>query len=285
MKSLLSINTEAQWHSVQQQASLLLVEFGAPSCAPCRALLPLLENMNVDLGDQVQFSSLNIEQLPDLAQRLGIQTLPTLVLWRQQQELSRLTGLKTETQLRQWLAPFIEVQYERLLRAAKAYQESGQWHDALVLLRTAVADAPHRPLVQSALLNTLFDAHRDGLDVWDELQQRMDELPFEVRRDSHISQLASRMLLWGQSEALWKQWHSQARQGDTTAKVALACVPARQGDYDSSLEQLLTWLKSEDAPLAQQARAALIELLNTMPDRQAANTWRRRLFALDQAEL
>ena len=77
----------------------VLVDFTATWCAPCRALAPILEKV-AELGrDQVKVVTVNGEDCPSIAIRLGVKAYPTVIVFRGGKEVARHVGLTTKEKL------------------------------------------------------------------------------------------------------------------------------------------------------------------------------------------
>ena len=75
-----------------------LVDFNAPWCAPCRAQEPVLLALDERYNGRANIAKMNIDENGDVALNLGIQSIPTLVIFKDGQEVGRLVGLqKAET--------------------------------------------------------------------------------------------------------------------------------------------------------------------------------------------
>jgi thioredoxin 1 len=76
------IKTDTFESEVLQSEKPVIVDFWAEWCGPCRAVAPVLEEIARERGDDLRVVKVNIDEEPALAQRYGIMSIPTIVLFK-----------------------------------------------------------------------------------------------------------------------------------------------------------------------------------------------------------
>lgn len=89
-----NINDKTFDNEILQSERPVLVDFFAQWCAPCKMLAPILEQLSEDkIAKKVDFAKLDVEESPTIAQHYGIMSVPTMILFKNGEELVRLSGV------------------------------------------------------------------------------------------------------------------------------------------------------------------------------------------------
>ncbi len=78
---------------------LVLVDFWATWCGPCRMQAPILEELDEQLNGKVKICKLDVDDVPAIAQRFGVMSIPTLMVFRNGEMISKEVGVHTVEQL------------------------------------------------------------------------------------------------------------------------------------------------------------------------------------------
>ena len=96
--------TESEFHEVVENATIpVVVDLWAPWCGPCRMVSPALEALAHQFANRIKLVKVNVDNAPGLSRRFDVQSIPTLLLMRGSEVVSRQIGAVPEAALRQWL--------------------------------------------------------------------------------------------------------------------------------------------------------------------------------------
>ncbi|MCE9598088.1 MAG: thioredoxin [Spirochaetia bacterium] len=88
--------------SQDTKEGLVLVDFWAEWCGPCRMVAPIVEELAGEMPN-VKFGKVNVDENQGIAQTLGITAIPTLVLYKNGQPIDRVVGLLPKPQLKNFI--------------------------------------------------------------------------------------------------------------------------------------------------------------------------------------
>ncbi|MCX5678763.1 MAG: thioredoxin [Candidatus Omnitrophica bacterium] len=93
---MLEITVENFNKEVLKSDKLVLVDFWAPWCMPCKMLAPTVEKLAEELKGRVSVSKCNVDESPALATDLAVLNIPTLLLFKDGEEVARLVGINSK---------------------------------------------------------------------------------------------------------------------------------------------------------------------------------------------
>ncbi len=88
---------------VGKHKELLMVDFWAEWCAPCRAIAPTLEELATDSLGTVSLAKVNVDDSPALAARYGIRSIPTILFMKEGKVVDQVIGAVPKSQLKKKL--------------------------------------------------------------------------------------------------------------------------------------------------------------------------------------
>jgi len=95
---ILHTNTE-EFENTLKQKQVVLVDFYANWCGPCKMLSPILETVSEQLPDNAVIAKLDIDESLETAKQFGVMSVPTMIIFKDGKEVDRLVGLRQKDQI------------------------------------------------------------------------------------------------------------------------------------------------------------------------------------------
>ncbi len=251
----------------------VILDFWAPWCGPCKQLMPTLEKVVIAAGGQVLLAKVNIDQNPELAAALRVQSVPTVFAFFQGRPIEAFQGAQPESKIREFvqkLITFANNSQPDALDIPKALNTAAQ------LL--ADGDAQGAQEFYNAIL------HQDALNVEayvgmvrcfielgqiDQAQALVDQAPEEISKISvfaqartalEVAQNVSKMK--GSIEKL--ETKIKADENDHKARIDLAYTLYAQGKKKEATQALLDSIALDSTWNDGAARTELLTLFSAM---------------------
>ena len=269
----------------------VIVDFWAPWCGPCKQLTPLLEKAVADAKGKVRMVKVNIDENPEIAQQLRIQSIPTVYAFRNGQPVDGFMGAIPESQVKQFVQSLIAG-----AGGGPAEPEGLDIDGALTLAAQALAakDLPSAAHIFGEILQAepghlkavagLARCYLQSGDL-ERAKKTLGLVRPDGQADEAIRAVEAELALKERAANAGDVGPLKARiaanPGDLEARFQLAAVLDGKGERDDAINELLEIVKRDRKWNEEAAKKQLLTLFEAMGPMDARTIQaRRRLSSL-----
>ncbi|AOZ73382.1 thioredoxin [Boudabousia tangfeifanii] len=92
---------------IRLDRGLMLVDFWAPWCGPCRQLGPILEEVAAEMGDKAKIWKLNVDENPTSPAKYGVRSIPAMLIFLDGELVETMVGVKTKSKIVETLNKYV----------------------------------------------------------------------------------------------------------------------------------------------------------------------------------
>ena len=92
--SVINLTSENFENEVLKSEKPVLVDFWAEWCGPCKMMAPVVEELEKEMGNEVKFAKINIDECPDLAEKYNVMSIPTFKCFKNGTETGTTVGVQ-----------------------------------------------------------------------------------------------------------------------------------------------------------------------------------------------
>jgi len=275
--------TTQEFHDKVIEASRetpVLVDFWAEWCGPCQQLMPLLSQIVEDMNGQVKLAKIDTESEQQLAQQVGVRSLPTVILFVDGHPVDQFQGALPEGQIREFIGRHVLSEIDKLRREAQQVRAAGAIEQAMDLLNQANQQEPGNVEV----LLDIADLISEQGDL-DQAWQVLESLPAEAAMRDEVKEFKARidMARAAQSGPPEDELRAQIESDpqDCEAREALAAKLAIRNDIEGAMEQNYQIMLRDRSHNEDAGRRGLIDLFEMLGDSHPlTRQYRRKMFGL-----
>ncbi|MEJ8475863.1 thioredoxin [Roseibium sp. H3510] len=262
----------------------VLVDFWAPWCGPCKQLTPVIEGAVKAAGGAVKLVKMNIDENPEIAGQLGIQSIPAVVVFKDGQPVDGFMGAKTDSEVKAFIekvggaAPVSQA--DALLEQGDALVLEKDWGQAAQMFGAVMQAEPHNVRAICGLAQCYL-----GADDIDRAKQALQMVAEEHHTDPAYVAVKAAVDLAEQAAALGDLAEFQDRIEkdplDHQARFDLALGLNGAGDKTAAVDQLIEIIRRDREWNEDGARKQLLQFFEAWGGKEpATNYGRRKLSAV-----
>ena len=249
----------------------VIVDFWAPWCEPCKQLTPVIEKIVKEKNGNVILAKMNIDESPEVAQQLKIQSIPAVMAFNDGQPVDGFIGVQPEKNITEFINKISSLKnsssIEENIIAGKKYIDDGDIETAALVFSEILKIEPDNISAKSMLARCLLRS-----DQIDEAENIINNLPANAENNQDFISVRSEVEIFknAKNNPISNEQEDELR-GDIDKnpknhqlKLDLAKLLLAKGENENAINELLKIIEFDPKWNDGEARKQLIEIFNIL---------------------
>ena len=262
----------------KSRETLVLVDFWADWCAPCRMLMPVLAALATEYSGKIQLVKVNTDKEPQLATEYGVRSLPTVKFFKAGQVVDEFMGVLPEQAVREYIERNLDRPADHQIRAAVELSATGQHDEAIKLLAAALVEDPKYDKTRLALAEEQIEVGSLA-----DARQTLNEASNQVRFDAPFKSLIARLELAeianSDVDRATLEKRISSNPDDLASREQLGAICFSAGENDAAMDQWLEIVRRGQGDTKENGRENLIRSFQILGSQDQDVIRYRRLLA------
>ena len=255
----------------QSKETPVIVDFWAPWCEPCKQLTPIIERIIKEKNGKVILAKMNIDESPEVAQQLKIQSIPAVMAFNDGQPIDGFIGVQSEKNIIEFVNKISSLKnsstIEENISAGKKYMNEGYIETATLVFSEILKIEPDNISAKSLLARCLIKN-----DQLNDAEKIIDSLPVGAESNQDYVSVRSELEIFknAKNNPISDNEEQELRNNidkqpeNYQLRLDLSKILMAKGENEEAINQLLRIIEVNPKWNDGEARKQLIEIFNIL---------------------
>jgi|TARA_B100001142_G_scaffold27784_1_gene24938 putative thioredoxin len=255
----------------QSKETPVIVDFWAPWCEPCKQLTPIIEKIIKEKNGKVILAKMNIDESPEVAQQLKIQSIPAVMAFNDGQPIDGFIGVQSEKSIIEFVNKISSLKnsstIDENILAGKKYMDENDIETAALVFSEILKIEPDNISAKSLLARCLIKS-----DQLDDAEKIIDSLPVDAENNQDYISARSELEIFknAKNNPISDKEEEELRNNiykepeNYQLKLDLSKILIAKGENEEAINQLLEIIEVNPKWNDGEARKQLIEIFNIL---------------------